>query len=111
MQNYLCKRFQKTAINGFFIKWTKIITGVPLGSILEPLLLSPECKFLIMYKCFHENHMVLNLAKLSYMLIRNKSHDDIIIFNGVELKASNKEKLLGVLIDKNLGFNIHIKSM
>ena len=111
MQNYLCKRFQKTAINGFFIKWTKIITGVPLGSILEPLLLSPECKFLIMYKRFHENHMVLNLAELSYMLIRNKSHDDIMIFNGVELKASNKEKLLGVLIDKNLGFNIHIKSM
>lgn len=88
-----------------------IITGVPRGSILEPLLLNLECKFLIMYEWFHENHMVLNLAKLYYKLIRNKSLDDIIIFNGVERKTSYEEKLPGVLIDKNLGFNIHIKSM
>ena len=64
-----------------------------------------------MHKSFHENHMVLNPGKCHYMLIGNKSHDNKIILNGVALKTSNEEKLLRVLIDKNLSFDIHIKSM
>ena len=39
-----------------------------------------------------------------------KSHYDQIILNGVELNSSKEEKLLGVLIDKNLSFDNHIKS-
>ena len=39
-----------------------------------------------------------------------KSHYDQKILNGVELKSSKEEKLLGVLIDKNLSFDNHIKS-
>ena len=64
-----------------------------------------------MHKMFHENHTVLNFGKCHYMLKGNKSHDDKIILNGVELKTSDDEKLLGVHIDKNLSFYIHIKSM
>ena len=53
----------------------------------------------------------MNPVKCHCMLIGNKSHDEVIISDGVELKTSNEEKLLGVLIDKNLGFDIRIKSM
>ena len=44
-------------------------------------------------------------------MVGSKSHNDIIILNGVDHKTTNEEKLLGVLIDKNLSFNIHIKSV
>ena len=38
MQSYLCKRFQRTTINGHFSNWSEIMTGVPQGPILGPLL-------------------------------------------------------------------------
>ena len=38
MQNYLCNRQQRISINGSFSDWTEVITGVPQGSILSPLL-------------------------------------------------------------------------
>ena len=37
-QSYLCKRFQRTAINGPFSNWNEIMTGVLQGSILESML-------------------------------------------------------------------------
>ena len=55
--------------------------------------------------------MPLNRGKCQYKLIRNKSYDDEIILNGVELKTSKEEKLLGVLIAKNISFNVHKKSI
>ena len=33
------------------------------------------------------------------------------ILNGVEIKTSNEEKLPGVPIDKDLSFDVHIKSI
>ena len=38
MQNYLCNRQQRISINGSFSDWTEVITRVPQGSILGPLL-------------------------------------------------------------------------
>ena len=70
-----------------------------------------DCNFLIMHKWFYENHVVLNPGKFHYILTGNKSHDDKITMNELELKASNKEKLLGILIDTNLSFEVYIKSI
>ena len=61
-----------------------------------------KCHVLIMHKWFHENHMVLSPGKCHSMLIRNKSHDDKVILNRLELETIYEGKLLGVLIDKNL---------
>ena len=38
LQSYLCNRFQRSIINGSFSSWNEVITGVPEGSILSPLL-------------------------------------------------------------------------
>ena len=62
-----------------------------------------------MHKWFQENYMVLTTGKCHYILGGNKAGDDKIVFNGVELKTSNEEKLLGVIIDNNLSFDVHIK--
>ena len=51
--------------------------------------------------------MVLTTGKCHYILGGNKAGDDKIVLNGVELKTSNEEKLLGVI---NLSFDVHIKS-
>ena len=38
LQSYLCKRFQRSIIKGSFSSWNEVITGVPQGLILDPLL-------------------------------------------------------------------------
>ena len=38
MQSYLSKRFQRVALNGQTSSWRPILTSVPIGSILGPLL-------------------------------------------------------------------------
>ena len=37
LQSYLCNRFQRSIINGFFSSWNEVIIGVPQGLILGPL--------------------------------------------------------------------------
>ena len=38
LQSYICDRFQRSITNGSFNSWNEVITGVPQGSILGPLL-------------------------------------------------------------------------
>ena len=58
--------------------------------------------FIILHKWFHENHMVLYTGKSQYIVIDDDDPSHKIIFNSSELGCSNKDKLLGILLDSKL---------
>ena len=49
--------------------------------------------FLILHKWSHENHMVLNLGKCHYIVIRDDDPTHNIILNNDRIASSNEEKL------------------
>ena len=64
-----------------------------------------------MQKWFYENHMVLNPGKCHYLALGKRSNSDTINLNGTKLASSGYEKLLGILIDSDLSYDKHIKSL
>ena len=62
-------------------------------------------------KWFYENHMVLNPGKCHCLVLGNRSNSDTINVNGRKLVSSSYEKLHGILIDRDLSFDKHIKSL
>ena len=78
-----------------------------------------KCKlqidFEILDRWFQHNIMVLNPDKCHFMNLGPKSStqsvNDIFCYKEIKLKSSCEEKLLGVIIDKDLNFNNHVKAM
>ena len=81
--------------------------GKSLNMVKETL----KINFLIMQKWFYEKHIVLNPGKCHYLVLGNRSNSDTINVNGKKLASSSYEKLLGILIDRDLSFDKHIKSL
>ena len=69
-----------------------------------------EMDFMILHKCFHENHILLNPGKCHYIVIGDVDPSHKIILNNNETASSNEEKLLGILLDSKLNFDSHITS-
>ena len=55
--------------------------------------------------------MVLNAEKCHYMCFGTSSENDDFILDGIKLPNSCEEKILGVIIDNELKFDPHIRSM
>ena len=55
--------------------------------------------------------MVLNPGKCHYLVLGSRSNSDTINLNGTKLARSNYEKLLGILINRDVSFDKHIKSL
>ena len=55
--------------------------------------------------------MVLNPGKCHYLVLRNRSNSDTINLNETKLASSSYKKLLGILIDNDLSFDKHTKSL
>jgi ribonucleases P/MRP protein subunit RPP40 len=79
IENWLCNREQRVVLNGKFSEWIKVVSGVPQGSVLGPLL------FVIYINDF-ENNLVNKLLKFA---------DDSKIFGEV----SSEEFVEGLRLD------------
>ena len=146
--NYLSDRWQRIKINTSFSTWAEILSGVPQGSILGPLLFNiyindlfyqfentHVCNFAddtTLTACsvnleellqnleydtlsaiiwFENNYMKLNRDKCHF-LISGNTNEHLWAKVGDELIwESDEEKLLGVIIDKNLNFNSHLSTI
>ena len=69
---------------------------------------NPKTNFAVMQRWFYANHTVLNTGKYHYTLIGYHNKPDKINLNGTETKNSNNDNL-GVLFDKKLSFDVHLK--
>ena len=75
--------------------------------LIKSMLLSD---FMIVEYCFFENYMILNSGKCYFMCItKNISDSELLKLNDLNLKSSKEVKILGITIDRNLNFNVHIK--
>ena len=146
--DYLSGRMQRTKITNSFSAWLEILTGVPQGSILGPLLfnlyindlfwqitnthpcnfaddtslssfnidlqellLSLEKDALSVIIWFENNYMKLNSDKCHFLIAAN-THEHLWLKVGEsKIWESSEEKLLGVIIDKDLNFNTHLSNL
>ena len=77
-----------------------------------------KCKlqkdFEILDRCFQQNIMGLNPDKCHFMNLGPKTTTqnvkDIFCYKEIKLKSSCEEKRLGIIIDKDLNFNNHVKA-
>ena len=67
--------------------------------------------FRIIENWFHGNLMVLNAKKCHYLCFGIGNENDDFIFDRIKLPNSCEEKILGVIIDKELKFDPHIRGV
>ena len=60
---------------------------------------------------FFENYMVLNEGKCYFMALGNGVENENFKFGNTNLKGIEKQKLLGLIIDRKLTFDYHINSI
>ena len=82
-----------------------------IGNTTETVEKALSNDFRIIQIWFHENLIVLNAKKCHYMCFGIGSENDDFIFDGIKLTNSCEEKILGVIIDNELKFDPHIRSM
>ena len=97
--------------NGNFCNYADDNTIYSIGKSLNMVKENLKVNFLIMQKWFYEKKTVLNPGKCHYLVLGNRSHLDAINVNGKKLASSSCEKLLGILTDRDLSFDNHIKSL
>ena len=97
--------------NGNLCNYADDNTLYSIGKSLNMVKENLKINVLIMQKWFYENHLVLNPGKCHYLILGNRSNSDTINLNEAKLASSSYEKLLGTLIDRDLSFDKHIKSL
>ena len=148
---YLLNRKQCVCIDNTLSEFNKVISGVPQGSIVGPILFNCllndfyyfienanvhnfadgntlttfaenvrnltsvlESESNIAIDWFKPNKMIVNPAKFQSIIIDNKKQDhskETFEIGDKVIEVSPSVKLLGVQIDDNLNFNLHITNI
>ena len=148
ISDYLHDRWHRTKINVSFSSWLELLTGVPQGSILGPLLFNLYindffCQITKTHVCnfaddtslnsfnksleellldlehdslsaiiwFENDFMKLNEDKCHFLVAANTNEYLWLKVGQTKIWESQREKLLGVTIDKNLDFNTHLTNI
>ena len=82
-----------------------------LGDNLEDVKGNLLLDFQIVSDWFYENYMVLNAEKCHFMCLGKNTEEETFIFNGIVMRNSKEEKILGVIIDNKLSFKSHINDL
>ena len=81
---------------------------------IPDLIKTLESEYEIAIKWFENNEMIVNPDKFQAIILNRfgrENKEQMLHFNGVEVKAHNSVKLLGIEIDSNLNFNNHIHTL
>ena len=70
-----------------------------------------EADACLLSKWFFDNHMKLNDAKCHFMLFGSTASGTSVNVGTSCIEQSDKEKLLGITLDKNLDFKCHVESI
>ena len=140
IESYLTDRTEQVKIGGFLSTSKKVTSGVPQGSILGSLLfvvyindLPDCCEYCSPLLCADDSkfislgtpkfHFQLDLSRVANWSNKHKlplndkcmhlpfgSNDDSYFFNGVEIRKTNVQKDLGLMISSDLKWDEHIKA-
>ena len=95
----------------FLSNYAEDNTLYSIGSTIESVKKALSNDFRINRNWFRENVMVLNAKKYHYMCFEIGSENDDFLFDIIKLPNSCAKKILGLIIDTDLKFHPHIKSM
>ena len=126
--SYLTNRRQRVLINNTHSQLETIISGVPQGSILEPILFNPSAfahtisrlitilEFVsdVVLDWFKKNKMVANPDKFQAITLDKRQSDhtkERITADNQQIKTVSSVKLLGLQLNDKLNFNLHISNI